>query len=279
LQTLNWFSSQSPNPAKWFKFWPEDSTGHGYALRLSHSTTEGELPVPPPQLWLGYGSCQEEYLESGRLDVERMRATLSSAGEILSKSGVKVLDLGCGGGRMIRHFRHLAESGEVWGLDISAPHINWLKTHLTPPFHFAVNTTAPHLPFPDEYFDLVYCGSLFTHIDDLAEAWFLETRRVLAFDGILFCTIHDEHALAILREPGCVHPLSRLVTDHPALGELGAGADIVVIGHDTDSNVFYSEAYLRTFFAGVFDIVTVVPKAYGYQTAWVLRRPLNPRLR
>lgn len=29
------------------------------------------------------------------------------------------------------------------------------------------------LKFADGYFDVIYGGSVFTHIDDLADAWFL----------------------------------------------------------------------------------------------------------
>jgi ubiquinone/menaquinone biosynthesis C-methylase UbiE len=48
-----------------------------------------------------------------------------------------------------------------------------------------VNTILPHLPFEDRSFDVVYAGSVFTHIDDLAQTWFLELRRVLHAGGML----------------------------------------------------------------------------------------------
>ena len=99
---------------------------------------------------------------------------------------------------MIRHLEDFAESSEIWGLDINAEQIFWCKQHLDPPFHFATTTTIPHLPFEDGYFDFVYAGSVFTHIDDLADSWLLELRRVLSRDGRLYVTIHDNRTIELL---------------------------------------------------------------------------------
>ena len=52
--------------------------------------------------------------------------------------------------------------------------------------------------FSDSYFDLIFTGSAFTHIDDLAEAWLLELRRLLSEKGRVYITIHDRHTIALL---------------------------------------------------------------------------------
>jgi SAM-dependent methyltransferase len=174
---------------------------------------------------------------------------------------------------MLRHLRDVAKRTEVWGLDISAPHIGWLKTHLTPPFQFAVTTTLPHLPFPDAYFGLIYCGSVFTHIDDFVESWMLEVRRVLAPGAYLYCTFHDEHTRAsLLAKPE--QNLARHLRHHghPLMDPAAKLPDIVILGTNADSNVFYHSRYLRAMIGPLFEIVAVVPEAYGYQTGWVLRK-------
>ena len=91
--------------------------------------------------------------------------------------GHRILDHGCGAGRMMRHLHDLAAVCEIWGTDIDSPRIQWAKEHLSPPFHFAVTTTIPHLPFEDRYFSFIYCGSLFTHIEDLGDAWLCEFKE------------------------------------------------------------------------------------------------------
>ena len=41
------------------------------------------------------------------------------------------------------------------------------------PFHFAVTIIVPQLPFEDNHFDLIYAGSVLTHIDDPVKSWLL----------------------------------------------------------------------------------------------------------
>jgi SAM-dependent methyltransferase len=94
-----------------------------------------------------------------------------------------------------------AENSALWGTDIKGSTISWCQQHLSPPLLFATTTTFPHLPFEDNYFDLVYAGSVFTHIIDLPDAWFLELRRVLRAGGYGFLTIFDKHSLERILEP------------------------------------------------------------------------------
>jgi SAM-dependent methyltransferase len=273
-QALRFACSLGPygaNPIRYLKYLPSFSDASTYSLIYNPPHGEAPLPVPPRELWLGYGSSPEEYVNSGQQDVDKMLGILSGAGRSMTANRDPVLDLGCGGGRMIRHLDGFAAQCEIWGMDISAPHINWLKTNLSPPFNFAVNTTIPHLPFPDNYFGLVYCGSLFTHIDDLAEAWFLEVRRVLKPEGILFCTIHDEHSLEILSQQPR-HPLADVMERNALSTDHAKNPDILVCGQDSDCNVFYKNRYLTHILSRSFEIRAVVPAAYGYQTAYVLAK-------
>jgi len=273
-QALRFASSLAPygnNPIRSLKYLPSAIGTEDYALTYAAPDLDASLPIPPKDLWLGYGSTPTEYVDSGKQDVTKMLSILEDIGITLDSSSKPILDLGCGGGRMIRHLQQYATNAEIWGLDISAPHINWLKTHLSPPFNFAVNTTIPHLPFSDGYFGLIYCGSLFTHIDDLAETWFLELRRVLSTNGILFCTIHDEHTIEVLSQQS-FHPITRVISNSLLNPDIKQKPDILVCGRDSDSNVFYQSRYLKHILSKLFDIKVVVPSAYGYQTAWVLEK-------
>jgi SAM-dependent methyltransferase len=270
LRVLARLIDQGENPVRFTKYIPGKSRGVDLKLNMEARQPGEPLPVPPRALHLGYGSDDETYVASGQEDISKMIGAIAAAAPGFKLGERPILDLGCGAGRMIRHLASYAEATEVWGMDVSAPHINWLKTHLSPPFGFAVNTTLPHIPFADGFFSLIYCGSVFTHIDDMAESWFLETRRALCRGGILFCTIHDEHTLAILKRDSR-HGLARVVANHPSLASTNP-ADIVVIGNDMDSNVFYTGNYLKTFLEKSFNILARVPGAYGYQTALILQK-------
>jgi ubiquinone/menaquinone biosynthesis C-methylase UbiE len=226
----------------------------------------GELPVPPEHLWLGYN-----YPVHGGPHVRAMLDICAASG-FRMEAGKRVLDLGCGAGRMIRHLEPYADGANIWGVDISAEHILWCKRNLSPPFHFATNTKVPHLPFEDRSFDLVYCGSVFTHIDDMADSWLLELRRVLSADGRLFVTIHDEHTMALLGGAYESSPLAGLKR-HPLFEKAQAeDFSLLAIGRDDRSQVFYKREEFLRMAAPSFEVLSVTEEAYFYQTAVLLRR-------
>src|SRR5262245_66300744 len=48
--------------------------------------------------------------------------------------GRRVLDLGCGVGRTLRHFVDEARIGDIHGCDIDVRSVEWLQQNLCPPF-------------------------------------------------------------------------------------------------------------------------------------------------
>lgn len=98
---------------------------------------------------------------------------------------------------MVRRRRY---GGRRLGVDIAGSPIVWCQQHLQPPFKFVTTTSLPHLPFEDRHFDLVYAGSVFTHIADLADAWLLELRRIVRPGGIVFLTVHDNSFIEAVLE-------------------------------------------------------------------------------
>jgi SAM-dependent methyltransferase len=237
---------------------------------------DGGLPVPPQEFWEGWGDVLDHYLDSGRDDVAALLGVLEGAG--VSPGDLdRVLDFGCAAGRMLRFLpRH--DRSEYWGVDIKARHIAWCQQHLSPPFFFAATTTFPHLPFEDDTFDLVYCGSVFTHMADLADAWLLELRRILRPGGLAYVTIHDEHSVEMLferyPERGLTKMLRRLDAETGAVTELQS---FFAIGIEPRAQVFYDSAYLIGKWSRFVEVVSVTPRAMDYQTALLLRkRPRRP---
>ena len=225
------------------------------------------LPIPPPELWLGYN-----YRAQARGQVETMLEIVRASGVDLEPGG-RILDFGCGAGRMIRHLQSLATTCEIWGTDISAEHILWCKRHLQPPFHFATTTKVPHLPFEDRSFRLIYCGSVFTHIDDLADAWLLELRRILATDGRLYLTIHDEHTIELWDNDRRYMPWwLALVLARKTYRESKGSSDMFTIGRGHNSQVFYNRDYFLRTLDSMFDVVSVTPEAYFAQTGVLVKR-------
>ncbi|MGH7846169.1 MAG: class I SAM-dependent methyltransferase, partial [Candidatus Binatia bacterium] len=144
------------NPRIAAKFYPCEEDSKSYlTLEPEVRSETGDLPVPPRELWEGYGSKVETYLASGRKDAQKMAEILAQAG-FSFRPGNRILDFGCAAGRMIRHLGAISAKCEVWGVDVSAKHISWCRQNLSPPFHFVSSTTFPYLPFEDHYFDFIY---------------------------------------------------------------------------------------------------------------------------
>jgi SAM-dependent methyltransferase len=260
------------NPGLAAKFYPVAAEAHFFAVGSAHPQGE-TVPVPPPELWEGYGQTPDEFLTGGRKDVESMLGILGEAGYVPAP-GQRILDFGCAAARMTRWLADRAAECEIWGVDISAPHIEWCKENLDPPLHFATTTTFPHLPFEDRYFDLVYCGSVFTHISDLADAWLLELKRIVKPRGYLYATIHDRHTIDVLLEGRANESLASMLERYEEERRiLSSDFGMFSIGRSSKGGqVFYDVDYLARRWGRVLNVVGVWPEAYGYQTAVVLMR-------
>jgi SAM-dependent methyltransferase len=124
------------------------------------------------------------------------------------KSCNKVLDVGCGLGRMaIPLTNYLSEKGEYWGFDIVKEGVDWCNNRISKKFrnfHFLhSNVYNKHynldgkiqaqdfqFPFDDEFFDFVFLTSVFTHMlsSDL-ENYLSEISRVLKPSGKCLITL------------------------------------------------------------------------------------------
>lgn len=226
------------------------------------------LPIPPQNLWIGYGKTKEKYLDSGKKDVETMLSLLAKT-DFSITSQKRVLDFGCGAGRMMRN---IDQAGEVWGTDISADHIYWCKQNLNPPLRFVTSTLLPHLPFEDRYFDLIYCGSVFTHMDDLTEAWLLELRRILVQQGRIFLTIQDHHTMQLLETDYKESFLARKMRQNEFYMKANRAFKMMSIDRNTYSHVFYDCNYFCKILNQMFEVLSVVPEAYGYQTGIIVTK-------
>jgi ubiquinone/menaquinone biosynthesis C-methylase UbiE len=234
-------------------------------------TRAGELPIPPPELWLGYGTDPETYLSSGQDHVNAMVQILRESNFEVSESK-RVLEFGCAAGRMIRHLVQSAPQAELTGVDIGGEHISWGIENLTPSVRFAHTTILPHLPFEDRYFDLIFCGSVFTHIEDIAETWLLELARVLRPGGRLYLTIHDETTVELFESKHRDHWLAEAMRSNPTFSKNKDHFKKIVIGRGAASQVFYHSEYFKFIVPPCLLWDSITPEAYGYQSAVVLQK-------
>ncbi len=247
--------------------------------------SDNALPTPPEPLWANYCTSAESFLKSGADDVDAMVGLIAESGTSIEDAG-RTLELGVAGGRLIRHLVKHAPAQEIWGVDHWATAVLWCKAALSPPFHFATTTVVPHLPFESNYFGLVYAGSVWTHLDDLAEAWALEVRRVLRPGGRFYFTINDRAAVKVFQGGGKdraryierVRPqnweswLTQLKA-HPGYLKFERGdAQMVTMGRSTNAHVLWDANYLIKRFGPGWRTCSITPEAYGHQTGVLLER-------
>jgi SAM-dependent methyltransferase len=252
-----------------------------YIIPLEKRDPTVGLPVPPKRFWEGYGDTEEEYLASGCEHVTAMLGIIRKAGAS-PEAFSRVLEFGCAAARMLRFFPSTSGPSERWGVDVKADVISWCQHQLSPPLLFVANTTYPHLPFEDNYFDLVYAGSVFTHIADLPDTWFLELRRVLRTGGYAYITICDKHSIDLLFSKyraikGLAWYLDMLRRFDDKTGVLSQDYGCFSIeggnwGGFPVPQVFYDADYLVRRWSPLAKVISVNQEAYGFQTALLLQK-------
>lgn len=262
--------------SRYITFFPYQQNSDSYLITSKKENLElceQGLPVPPKNLRMGYGKDTEEYLQSGRQQIETMTDIIGKSGADIKKFE-KILDIGCSSGRMIRWLNRYSSKAEIWGSDISSEHIMWANKYLNPPFNFVTTTTVPHLPFEDRSFELVYACSVFTHIDDLSVAWLLELKRIIKTGGLLYLTIHDKHSLEMMNSIPVWKEswLNKFINGNNLFVNSNREFDVFVGLRGTDSQVFYDLDYFCNSVRKIFEIVSVNKGAYGYQTGILLKR-------
>ena len=249
----------------------------------SHETCSQGLPVPPPRLLQKFS--KDSFLATGKRDVATMLDILSRAGLGLN-DGERILDFGCASARMLRWLYPFSGKSEIWGVDVNANNLLWCRHNLCPPFRFSGSTRIPHLPFEDRYFSFIYAGSVFTHIEELADTWLLELKRILQPEGRLYLTIHDNETIKILKDEShrahwfddCMRGKQELADkfDQYAASKFGMfsilRSNAPHFGLETTPNVYYDRDYFLGIAASYFRIVSTTPQAYGYQTAVLMQK-------
>jgi SAM-dependent methyltransferase len=118
---------------------------------------------------------------------------LSEASPIALTEYKKMLDFGCGCGRLARMFKNWPH--ELFGCDINTLHIDWINENLK---FMKASHNFVHLPLPyaDNSFDGIISISVFTHLNEINEDRFLsELHRISQPGARLFLTVHGSRAL------------------------------------------------------------------------------------
>lgn len=176
-----------------------------------------------------------------------------------SFEGKRVLDFGCGSGRVLRHFLTEAQGAEFWGCDIHLPSIEWLEANLVPPLHVFVNPELPPLPHSDGWFDLIWAASVFTHLTSSWSAWLLELKRILRPGGLLL--------VSYLGQASELPGVDGWDENRTGMNVLDGG---LIYGDEGGPTVLHSEWWIRAHWGRAFEIERI--EAQHRRQGWVVMR-------
>ncbi len=151
-----------------------------------------DVDLPPD--YLIYESFQINYQKYYNDSFETAKWLFNLFKKYIDLKDKKILDWGCGPGRIIRHLPVVIGNGcEYFGTDYNKKSIDWCTQNLSN-INFNNNSLEAKLPYPDAFFDIIYGISIFTHISEqLHYDWYIELYRILCPGGIMFLTTQGDN--------------------------------------------------------------------------------------
>lgn len=139
----------------------------------------------------------EHYLSVGREAVEAVGRALEKDGRNWGDVS-SLLDLGCGYGRVLRQLVRRVPPGRITAVDVDPYAVAFCRRE----FNVIAERSAPDLSgIPDGPFDVVWMGSLVTHLNERYFAKLLRRLNEIA-SGVILLTTHGERTLDALERYG-----------------------------------------------------------------------------
>jgi SAM-dependent methyltransferase len=158
-----------------------------------------DVNLPPD--YLIYESFQINYQKYYTESIDTAKWLAGHFSKHIELKDLKILDWGCGPGRLIRHLPNIIGNGcEFFGTDYNTRTIEWCTRNLSA-IKFNNNTLKADLPYIDESIDIIYGISIFTHLSEpMHYEWMKELYRILKPNGIMFLTTQGDNFKVKLTE-------------------------------------------------------------------------------
>src|SRR5258708_5137990 len=153
------------------------------------------LPAPPSHLMKRVRGFDSAWLQAGAIIYYSMKAAIEKHRQ-LTECG-RILDWGCGCANVLRYLTYDIPGRRIYGCDIDSEAITWDRKFIEGPT-FRTNEYVPPIPFADQYFDLIYGSSVFTHLNEGMQFKRLpELQRLRAPAGMDAFSIHSESIMTL----------------------------------------------------------------------------------
>jgi 2-polyprenyl-3-methyl-5-hydroxy-6-metoxy-1,4-benzoquinol methylase len=104
----------------------------------------------------------------------------------ITQSGIKILDWGCGPGRIVRHLPELLPQATVYATDYNKKYVKWCSEKLKN-IEISLNSIHPPLNYDSDFFDVAIGISIFTHLSAQNHvAWVDELWRIIKPGGCIY---------------------------------------------------------------------------------------------
>ena len=153
--------------------------------------------MPPPQIQAnftgrsGWPALREAY------EIYRLFKRLAKRhGKALDQCE-RILDFGCGWGRILRFFLKDVDEANAHGVDCYGEMIDLCRSQRLRG-RCEVTPILPPTRFPDGHFDVIYLYSVFSHLSEAAHlAWLREFHRILKPGGLVIATTRPRNFIEI----------------------------------------------------------------------------------
>lgn len=162
-----------------------------WAKALLDPTPRQRVPVLPPEDIISVtGGGEPDYLIGHAFEFKHALVDLLSTYSVPLGPDTKILDFGCGWGRVLRVFLNDVMACNLYGADPLPNLIDAAEATLKhPDIRLTVIPQRPPSELPGETFNLIYAYSVFSHLSEAtANAWILEFERILAPGGLIALT-------------------------------------------------------------------------------------------
>ncbi|MGZ4360063.1 MAG: methyltransferase domain-containing protein, partial [Gaiellaceae bacterium] len=224
--------------------------------------------LPPPELRervVGIHNPQMFQLEGLKGAAELL---YGAARHLDGRSPRRLLEWGCGCGRVTAHLLDVTRGLEILGCDIDREAVAWCNDKLQPGAFEAIAPDPP-TPYPDSSFDLIFGYSVFTHLTRAAQrAWLEELRRIVSPQGLVVVSVHGEFATSFHGR--------RATAELRRAGILDANRDAAFDGIAPDEYyraTFQSRRYTLRTWREQFEILDYSERGIGNLQDLVVMRP------
>lgn len=268
----------------------EDPVRHDHYKRFKHVpdyrryAKDDPYPIPALEDREYYFPDQHyDYWISGLTDYLRIKERLETEGFEWHASK-SVFDFGCSSGRVLRHFAHLSPHFQITGADVNANHVTWINRHLPPAVTCFQCINLPSLPIADATYDLIYAFSVFTHIDELEDAWLLELNRVLKPGGYVWLSIQSQATWKQIASKEHFM-FQHLKNNEPNMDGITIDEDLFLEAMPTEKYVFrfnngvvyntcvfHEESYINRQWGRIFDVIDIIRCGHDWQDVVLLRK-------